>query len=499
MQNYTIAPPPAITNNSDIPPPNSSQIPASRPTHRMKSGQSTERILANPPNGIRPINRMQLNFLLSLQHNFITMTDLTIYRPRIADGMLERKLKGKGAVLIEGAKWCGKTTTAEQQAKSVLYMSEPAQVRQNIQLARVNPSLLLKGENPRLIDEWQLAPQLWDSIRFEADHSHKLGLYILTGSSVPADMSEVVHSGTGRFSWLKMRPMSLWESGESSGDVSLASLFDGNADVGGISTLDLERMAFITCRGGWPLSIDMSDDIALDQAFDYISAIEQRDIREADGVIRDPSRVHRLMRSYARHQGSQSAVTAIREDLIVNEGETLDTDTVASYINALKRIFVIEDVEAWNPNLRSKTAIRTSDTRYFTDPSIATAALGIGPADLISDLETFGLIFETLCMRDLRVYADALNGNVYHYRDKTGLECDAVVHLRNGQYGLIEIKLGGEKSISDGAMTLLRLADKIDSTKMKQPSFLMVLTATGSYAYRRDDGVLVVPIGCLKD
>lgn len=427
------------------------------------------------------------------------MTKRDEYRPRIADRLLERKLKGKGAVLIEGAKWCGKTTTAEQQCRSVLYTSEPTKRAQNIQLAKLNPGLLLKGSNPRLIDEWQVAPQLWDAVRFEADHSKNLGLFILTGSSVPPDMSEVMHTGTGRFGWLKMRPMSLWESGESSGDVSLSELFDGNTDIAGISNLDLERMAFITCRGGWPLAVDMDDDIALDQAFDYVAAVEKRDIQQADGVDRDPARVHKLLRSYSRHQGAQVSNTVIKDDIIENEGDSFDTDTVASYIKALKRIFVIEDVEAWNPNLRSKTAIRSSDTRYFTDPSIATASMGIGPADLISDLNTFGLIFETLCIRDLRVYAEALNGNVYHYRDKNGLECDAVVHLRDGRYGLIEIKLGGQDAIEQGATTLLSLADKIDTSKMKHPSFLMVLTASGDYAYKRDDGVLVVPIGCLKD
>lgn len=427
------------------------------------------------------------------------MTKIEKYRPRIADKLLERKLKGKGAVLLEGAKWCGKTTTAEQICRSVLYMSEPGKREQNIQLARLNPALLLRGEKPRLIDEWQVAPQLWDAVRFEADHSSQLGLFILTGSSVPPNMSEVFHSGTGRFAWLRMRPMSLWESGESTGDVSLRSLFDGNLDIAGISNLDLEKVAFITCRGGWPLSVDMDDETALDQAFDYVEAVEKRDIQQADGVERDPVRVHRLLRSYSRHQGAQVSNAAIRADLIENEGESLDVDTIASYIKALKRIFVIEDVEAWNPNLRSKTAIRSTDTRYFTDSSIATAALGIGPADLINDLETFGLVFETLCMRDLRVYAEALNGNVYHYRDKNGLECDAVVHLRDGSYGLIEIKLGGDKLINQGASTLIDLAEKIDTTKMKKPSFMMVLTATGDYAYRREDGVLVVPIGCLKD
>ncbi len=421
------------------------------------------------------------------------------YKPRIADRLLARKLAGKGAVLLEGAKWCGKTTTAEQISKSVVYMSEPGNDKQNIRLAEMNPRLLLRGDKPRLIDEWQVVPQLWDSIRFESDHSDSLGLFILTGSSVPADMSAVIHSGTGRFGWLKMRPMSLWESGESSGDVSLSDLFAAKKNIEGVSTLDLERVAFIACRGGWPLSVDMPDEIALDQAFDYLAAVEKRDIQAADGVSRDPSKVHRLLKSYARHQGASVSNAALRADLVDNEGESLDEDTIASYVRALKSIFVVEDVEAWNPNLRSKTVIRSTDTRYFTDPSIATAALGLGPNDLIADLETFGLIFETMCMRDLRVFAEALNGNVYHYRDKSGLECDAVIHLRDGSYGLVEIKLGGDKLIEYGAKTLLTLAGKIDTTKMKRPSFMMVLTANGTYAYQRRDGVYVVPIGCLKD
>jgi predicted AAA+ superfamily ATPase len=357
----------------------------------------------------------------------------------------------------------------------------------------------LRGEKPRLIDEWQIAPQLWDAIRFEADHSDSLGLFVLTGSSVPADMSAVLHSGTGRFGWLKMRPMSLWESQESTGEVSLAQLFEPEAVVEGCATLDLERVAFAACRGGWPLSVGMAPEVALDQAFDYVTAVEQRDVQMADGQVRDPQKVHRLLRSYARHQGAQASLGTIRADLIEQEGESLHEDTIASYVKALQRIFVVEDVEAWNPNLRSKTAIRTSDTRYFTDPSIATAALGLGPEDLIADLETFGLVFETLCMRDLRVYAEALNGAVYHFRDKSGLECDAVVHLRNGSYGLIEIKLGGDKLIEEGAKTLLSLTSKLDTTKMKAPSFAMVLVANGPYAYRRPDGVYVVPIGCLKD
>ena len=368
---------------------------------------------------------------------------VTKYKGRIADRLLAHKLEGKGAILLEGAKWCGKTTTAEQLAKSVLYMSETGKVEQNRQLAKINPSLLLAGEHPRLIDEWQVAPTLWDSIRFEADHSAELGLFILTGSSVPADMQEVVHSGTGRIGRLKMRPMSLWESGESTGEVSLAELFTGPEVINGTSPVTLDRIAFFACRGGWPKAVDMNEDIALEQAFDYLEAVEKCDISCVDSVRRDEGRTHRLLRSYARHQGAQASYGTLKADLEANESEILAEDTISSYVDALKKIFVVEDVEAWNPNLRSKTAIRTSDTRYFTDPSIATAALGLGPKDLLGDLNTFGLIFETLCIRDLRVYAEGLNGRLYHFRDKNGLECDAVVHLRNGLYGLIEIKLGG--------------------------------------------------------
>lgn len=421
------------------------------------------------------------------------------YKQRIADKLLERKLAGKGAVLIEGPKWCGKTTTAEQHANSLLYMTESGKIEQHLQLARLNPALLLEGKKPRLIDEWQVAPSLWDSIRFESDHSSSLGLFILTGSAVPADLSQVVHTGTGRIGWLRMRPMSLWESEDSTGEVSLEELFTTPALIKGTSDINLEKIAFLTCRGGWPLAVNMKSDIALDQAFDYVDAIEKRDVSLADGINRDPSRTHRLLRSYARHQGSQANYATIKADLQANEAESFSEETIASYINALKKIFVIEDSEAWNPNLRSKSAIRTSDTRYFSDPSIATAALGLGPSDLINDLNTFGLIFETLCVRDLRVYAEALNGKVYHFRDKNGLECDAVIHLRNGSYGLVEIKIGGDNLIEEGAKTLKVLAGKIDLDRMKSPSFLMVLTAVGTYAYRREDGVYVVPVGCLKD
>ncbi len=424
---------------------------------------------------------------------------MTDYKHRVADGILIRKLEGKGAVLIEGPKWCGKTTTAEQVAASVLYMDNPEKKQQNIAMAELNPSRLLAGNVPRLIDEWQLAPKLWDAIRFQVDHRGLTGQFILTGSSVPADTSEITHSGTGRFTWLTMRPMSLYESGDSSGDISLRLLFDNPTDIDGESHLDIERLAFLTCRGGWPQSIDMRDEIALDQAFDYYDGVVHYDINRADNIVKNPERVKRLMRSYARNQGSQVPNTVIAQDIAANDESSIDEETVALYINALKRIFVIEDMPAWNPNLRSKTAIRSSDTRYYTDPSIAAAALGIGPQDLLNDLNTFGFLFETLCIRDLRVFADALNGTVYHYRDKSRLECDAVVHLRNGSYGLIEIKLGGDHLIEEGASNLTALCKKLDTDKMKKPSFLMVLTGTGDYAYRRSDGILIVPIGCLKD
>ena len=369
------------------------------------------------------------------------------YKKRIADEILVKKLKGKGAVLIEGAKWCGKTTTAEQVSKSILYMAKPEDKNQNIMLADINPSLLLNGDVPRLIDEWQLAPKLWDAVRFEVDHRGEEGQFILTGSSVPANMDNVSHTGTGRFSWLTMRPMSLYESGESNGDVSLKDLFENPDNISGQNNLSLEDVAFLCCRGGWPRSIFMDKDIALEQAYDYYDAVVNSDISRVDGVSRNPLRAKNLMRSYARNVGTQANNETIKEDMIRNDSSSLDTDTVVSYVNALKKIFVVEESPAWNPNLRSKVATRTSDTRYFVDPSICVASLGLGPNDLMGDLRTFGLIFESLCIRDLRVYAEANNGNVYHYRDSSDLECDAVIHLRNGSYGLIEVKLGGDKLI----------------------------------------------------
>ncbi|MDD3253139.1 MAG: DUF4143 domain-containing protein [Lachnospiraceae bacterium] len=421
------------------------------------------------------------------------------YKKRIADEMISKKLRGKGAVLVEGPKWCGKTTTAEMLSNSVLYMAEPDNVNQNLMLADISPSLLLQGEAPRLIDEWQIAPKLWDAVRFEVDHRNEEGQFILTGSAVPADSKLMKHTGAGRFAWILMRPMSLFESGESNGTIRMSDLFTAPDKIMAINELKIQDIAFLVCRGGWPRATFLDDEIALEQAFDYYDAIVKTDISRVDGVVRIPERVRLLMRSYARNQGAQISNAALKADMQANDTDRLDEDTVISYINVLKKIFVVEDMAAWNPNLRSKTAIRTTDTRYYIDPSIAVAALGLGPNDLINDLETFGLLFETMCVRDLRVFADALGGQVYHYRDKSGLECDAVIHLRNGNYGLIEIKLGGDTAIEHGAETLKMLAGKIDTDKMKAPSFEMVLTGTGRYAYRRPDGIYVVPIGCLRD
>lgn len=420
------------------------------------------------------------------------------YRPRIIDRELARRLRSIGAIVIEGAKWCGKSTTAEHHSSSAIFMDDPRRKSQYLLFSEENPELILDGDTPRLIDEWQLAPSLWDAVRYIVDHRKGMGQFILTGSAKPADREKISHSGTGRFAWIRMRPMSLAESGDSSGAVSLAELFDNrDAKVACPADADLRRIAFLTCRGGWPIATELPEDAALDPAKDYYNAVVNVDIREVDGVDRSVEKARRLMRSYARFQGTQTPVSQIVEDMNGAADGGIDDKTARNYLDALRSMFVIEEMPAWNPNLKSKTAIRTADTRYFVDPSIATAALGIGPGDLMNDLKAFGLLFETLCIRDLRVYAQPLGGEVYHFRDKNGLECDAVVHLPNGKYGLIEVKLGGEKLIDEGAKNLYKLASKIDTDKMSAPAFMMILTATGSFAYRREDGILVVPVTAL--
>lgn len=433
------------------------------------------------------------------------------YKNRVADRLLAEKLEAFGAVLIEGPKYCGKTTLATQQARSILSMADTDTLGQNLALARTNISRLLAGETPRLIDEWQIAPQFWDAVRNEVDKRNEDGQFMLTGSAVPPkpkkdesgniiEEENIHHTGTGRISRLRLRTMSLWESEDSTGDVSLEELFINPDTVDGVSNIDLDRLAYLTCRGGWPKAVlKKSEKAALAQAFDYYDSVVSNDIKRVDDIDRDEELTKRIMRSYARNQGTQATVGTILADIKSNGDERMSDSTVYSYIKALKEIFVIEDSIAWNPNLRSKTAIRTSDTRYFIDPSIATAALGMGPKDLINDMATFGFIFEALAIRDLRVYADALDGKVYHYRDKNNLECDAVIHLRNGSYGLVEVKIGGTEPIREGAESLKTLSSKIDSTRMKTPSFMMVLTGIGKFAYKRpEDGVLVVPIGCLR-
>ena len=378
-------------------------------------------------------------------------------------------------------------------------MGDPETRDKNMQIAALDIGSLLVGEHPRLIDEWQDVPKFWDAIRHRVDHMEGFGHYILTGSAVPPDTSEITHSGTGRIVRLRMRPMSLWESGESSGVVSLAKLLEGEAvTVVACEDRPLADMAFLLCRGGWPRAIEQKGDMALDRAEEYYDATVGVDISRADRIPRDPERVMRLMRSYARLQGTQSKLTAIKQDMSEHDLASLDEDTVRSYVNALKKIFVIEDVSAWCPCLRSKAVVRTSDTRYFTDPSIATAALGLGPGDLMRDPRSFGCFFETMAVRDLRCYAEAIGGTVSHYLDANGLECDAIVHLRNGTFGLIEIKLGGEELIEKGASTLNSLASTVDDRRMRAPAFKMVLTAKGAFAYTRPDGVIVCPLSALR-
>ena len=420
------------------------------------------------------------------------------YYQRVSDKVLLEHLESKGAVLIEGAKWCGKTTSAKHIAKSVIEMDRPDMTAQYQQMARINPSNLLEGKVPHLIDEWQIATNIWNAVRYEVDRRGEFGQFILTGSSVPAALDESMHTGTGRIVRMQMRPMSLFESKDSTGQVSLMDLFN-KKDISTVDNHSIDEIAFLICRGGWPAALNHGKKVALKQAFDYYDAVVNDDISRVDRVKRDSERTKRILKSYARNVATQASLETIRSDIISNDVETFDKEALYGYLNALKRIFVIEDSPAWNPNLRSKTAIRTSDTRYFVDPSIAVAALGLGPTDLVNNLELMGLIFENLCVRDLRIYADALDGSVYHYRDKTGLECDAVIHLRNGSYGLVEVKLGGDQSINEGAESLLKLTSKIDTEKMKKPAFLMVLCGVAPFAYKREDGVFVVPITCLKD
>ncbi len=417
------------------------------------------------------------------------------YLPRLCDGGLQLSLQSSGAVLIEGAKWCGKTSTAGNASKSVLYMQDPDNAGSNLALADTKPSLLLRGETPRLIDEWQMAPVLWDAVRFEVDKREKTGQFILTGSAVPLD-NVTAHTGTGRISRLRMRPMSLFESMESNGTVSLRSLFNGERDVESRSDLSIEEIAFALCRGGWPASIKLQGAAALRTAVDYTEAVINYDVSRVDEVEKNPDRVRLLLRSLARNIATTASNQTIRKDIEATD-ITISDRTISSYINALRRIFLVEDLPAWSPSLRSRTAIRTSEKKHFVDPSIATAVLRTNPEGILRDFQYFGFLFESLCARDLRVYAQANDGDVFHYRDKSGLESDLIVRLRDGRWAAIEVKLGA-KQIEEAAGNLLALKARIDEQKMGEASFLMIITG-GQYAYRRNDGVLVVPLACLRD
>lgn len=421
------------------------------------------------------------------------------YKQRIADLLLASKLRSAGAVLVQGPKWCGKSTTASQIAESSLMLGTPKVLHETRNLLSIEPSLVMNGATPRLFDEWQTIPELWDTIRSEIDNRQEMGQFVLTGSAVPLESNEIQHTGTGRFAWLRMRPMTLWESQESTGDVSLAEIFDGvTRKIMGTNKHSLQDIAYILCRGGWPISLSQQLEDALNTAYNYVDAIAESDLSRVDNTLRNPMRVRRLLRSLGRLQGTAAPISTICQDMIANDESTLSEKTIASYINALEKIFVIEDMPAWSTNLRSKTAIRTSNTRYFVDPSIAVAALGITPSKLMNDLNTFGLLFETMAVRDLRVYADAINAKVYHYRDKDELECDAIIERRDGSYGLVEIKIGGDYAIREAQNTLNALSKKIDTDKVGKPQFRMILTAVGDYAMQLEDGCIVVPIGCLK-
>lgn len=416
------------------------------------------------------------------------------YMPRIADDLLAAKLRQAGAVVIRGSKWCGKTETALKHSKSALFMQDPDQRMSNQMLAESKPSILLRGKKPRLIDEWQEAPQLWDAVRFSVDREREIGLYILTGSATPKEKPR--HSGAGRMSFLDMRTMSLYESRESTGEVSLLALFDAPEDIEGVSNSDVETIAFQVARGGWPSAVAMTDQsAAMETAHNYLTAVAEEDISNVDGVSRNPDHARLVMRSFARCVGSQMAVSSMSK-MVNAQGSEMSRPTFSAYLGALRNLSIIEDLNAWEPSLRAKARISRTPKRYFADPSLAAAALGASPDTLLKDMPTLGMLYEALCIRDLRVYAQKNHGQVFFYRDNVGLEADAVVALRDGRWGLVEIKLN--QSQADAASdSLRRVANKVDQTIMGAPSFLLVVTADG-YAYRRNDRVYVVPIGCLK-
>ena len=420
-----------------------------------------------------------------------------MYYQRLIEKEIEKKLKSSGAIVVAGPKFCGKTTTCMLYQKSFIKLN----TRQAITMARMNPKAVLNGEKPRLIDEWQTTPDIWNQVKDDLDFDYQFGKYILTGSSTPADKTEIHHSGAGRIAPLKMRPMSLWESKESKGTVSLSGLFDGGAEFPWDMNEDftLDDVAFLICRGGWPISVLAQRDIALEITKNYYNGLFVFEDSENERFRnKKPEVLRMILRSYARNISTEAAVSTIISDIRQSNERTMDTKTYDDYMEALKDLYIIEDMEAWNPNIRSKTSIRSTPTRHFVDTSIACRSLGVSPEDLKRDLESYGLFFEDFAVRDLAIYANSLGGTVKHYRDNAGLECDAVVHLEDGRWGGVEIKLGGDDLINDGANSLKKLRDKIiEKSDEKAPSFLLVLTAVGG-AYQREDGVFVAPINLLK-
>jgi hypothetical protein len=432
-----------------------------------------------------------------MQEVVMMMNTNNTYLPRLIEKPITESMKTNGCIVIEGPKWCGKSTTSERFAKSVIKLQKPATYKQYRILADIGDDNLLSGEKPILFDEWQKIPELWDYVRNYIDETSGKGLFILTGSAKPIEDKER-HSGIGRMKKIIMRTMSLWESNESSGEVSLRNLFDNTKNVSGKNRYQLKDIAHIICRGGFPSAVIEKDkDISLNYAKDYVNTLVSTDITSVDDIKRNPKRARSILKSYARNISTPAKMTTILKDVESNI-DTQDIRTINSYIDAFSKLFVIDETESWTPKLRSKTAIRTTSTKHFVDPSIATAILDANPNDLMQDLNTFGLLFENLVIRDLKIYTQSLDGNVYNYRDKSGLEADAVIHLNDGRWGLIEIKLGGETLINEGALTLTKLKEVIDQDKMNKPAFLAIITATDSFAYQREDGIYVIPIACLK-
>ena len=421
------------------------------------------------------------------------------YLPRLVDKLIKEDLRLYGAVSIEGPKWCGKSTTASRFAKSKLELQNPDTRQNNLSIAANQPSLLLSGDKPRLIDEWQDAPELWDAVRYDVDRTGLTNQYILTGSATPR-RNQPKHSGAGRIVRLMMRPMSLYESGDSTGEVSLSDIFDGHDDIQGSASFRLEDIAYLAARGGWPENVLRQPDKPNKLARDYLDTILGGDVNSSDVTPHNPAKMRVLLRSLARNISTPANISTILEDTRGDSESSVSDASISSYLATLEQVHITDDIEAWYPELRSKTRIRTGKKRNFVDPSLAIAALRASEQDLLADFHTFGLIFESLALRDLQVYAQSLDGDLFYYRDKNGLECDAIIHLTDGKWSAIEIKLGADRATIDkAAENLLKFSEIVDAEQMKEPSCLMILSGISSYAYRRPDGVLVVPIGCLRD